>query len=226
MEDVVVRILLSLFALAACLPSSAQAIDNGPLYASSVQVLYKGGGGSGVVVKSDGKVSLILTAKHVVKDAEAIRVRSRKGEWDAKIIEIFEQDGALLEVHAPMIPTCLPLPEERPGPGSSLSTIGCPYGTCDTRTDGYLTKIEDGVYLASVIIASGGSGGGVFWYSPNKRWVLVGIARGMFSNNLALFGMMGPQLVSVPIPSINIITPLDGIPELWKFVRPTPLDRW
>ncbi len=190
---------------------------------SSISIDTRGSGGSGVIIYSEGRDALVLTARHVIEPA----CRSKKaGTLELKNDGIYARarriflpphriDAALLETEGrlgPAVPLCF----ERPRLGSGLIVIGAGMGIDNSVSMGIVSKrIEEkakgfsyDVIQTDAVVNLGNSGGGVFKRSTGE---LIGIV----SYKLVIGGERlaeGGFAISV---SILMKAPMEG----WKAVE-------
>jgi len=156
------------------------------------------GTGSGVLVLLQGGSGYVVTAAHVVEEADAIQVFWRDGfKADATIISLSRtEDLALLKVGA--------LPEkavaarlgdsEALRPGQRLFAIGAPYGLEHSTTAGIVSALRTNtargltprrLLQTDVAINQGNSGGPLF----NEAGEVVGIASFILSRSGGSVGL-------------------------------------
>ena len=141
--------------------------------------------GSGVILSADG---LILTSRHLVKDAEKIRVVLADGRgFDVSLVgQDVESDLAVLRAPASGLPTAPIGDPEALRVGDLALAIGNPFGVGQTVTQGIvsavgraelgITPIENFIQTDAAI-NPGNSGGALI----NGRGELVGINTAIFS---------------------------------------------
>jgi len=164
------------------------------VYAKNSDSLITGGAGSGVIVATDG---YILTAYHVIEDAEQIKVRLYNGqEYNAEWVRGDElTDLAVVKINATTLNSVAVGKSEDLMSGESIVAVGNAFGSFGgTVTCGNVSAVNrsltmDGKKFEKMIQLScplnpGDSGGGIF----NMRGALVGIinARGVgeYGNNI------------------------------------------
>ncbi|MFO0598736.1 MAG: trypsin-like peptidase domain-containing protein [Myxococcaceae bacterium] len=163
--------------------------DRGAILAVSV------GTGSGVVVTADG---YIVTAAHVVADAEEIQVLWLDGfKATAKVVTLSRsEDVALLKAEAaPAKAVVAPLGDSAAlKVGQRLFAIGAPYGLEHTLTAGVVSALRTNerpgllprhLVQTDVAINQGNSGGPLF----NEKGEVVGIASFMLSQTGGSVGL-------------------------------------
>jgi S1-C subfamily serine protease len=126
--------------------------------------------------------SLLLTAAHC--DGYAIRIDGK----EAKVLKI-DQTHDLMLLYAPIACPCVPVSSQPAVKGTELVTVGYPYGLfvgfVQTLTKGvvqgfvrgvkeYETDRFTGFMMATLPIAGGNSGGGIFAMF-NGKWYVVSI---------------------------------------------------
>lgn len=133
--------------------------------------------GSGFVIASHGDEHLILTNRHVVADADDLRVSSRVSPAaSARVVALprdEEIDLALLVVDAPGLQPLGPIGSFRSvRVGEGVVAIGHPLGLAYTVTAGIVSAKRDGVELqTSTPISPGNSGGPLV----DRRGDVVGV---------------------------------------------------
>jgi S1-C subfamily serine protease len=160
--------------------------------ASTVYVGVGKGHGTGFVVGPDR----IITAAHVVKDAEKVTIKfSNTVEIDAKVLWKGEgaNDVALLEADTRGRPA-MPLTCSKPQRGEQVMVFGHPKFMTNVATYGRvagfvtepeLLKEEADAVILDVTLAPGNSGGPVL----DQRGSVVGIANAIVVAMSAPFGM-------------------------------------
>lgn len=151
--------------------------------------------GSGVLLHADG---FIVTAAHVVEDAEAIEVFWADGfKASARIVSLSRtEDIALLKADAlPKKAVVSPLGDSAAlKPGMRLFAIGAPYGLEHTLTSGVVSALRANerpglhprqLVQTDVAINQGNSGGPLF----NEKGEVVGIASFMLSQTGGSVGL-------------------------------------
>lgn len=136
------------------------------------------GMGSGFIVSPDG---LILTAAHVVDDADEVTVRlTDKREFKAKVLAVGVPSGvAVLQIDAAKLPTVKLGDSSRVRPGEPVLTIGSPDGVDNAVTAGIVSTtsrvLPDGssfpFFQTDVALNPDNSGGPIF----NRAGEVVGI---------------------------------------------------
>jgi S1-C subfamily serine protease len=136
------------------------------------------GSGSGFIVSADG---LILTAAHVVDDADEVTVRlTDKREFKAKVLAVDGPSGvAVLQIDASKLPTVKLGDSSRVRPGEPVLTIGSPDGLDNAVTAGIVSTtsrvLPDGssfpFFQTDVALNPDNSGGPIF----NRAGEVVGI---------------------------------------------------
>ena len=132
---------------------------------SIVRIENGEGLGTGFVVASEGERHLVLTNRHVVEDAETVKVRLRsRTEIDGKIVgkPIDEEvDLALVLVESPRLRPLGPIAAfSSVRPGAEVAAIGHPLGLDFTITDGIISAKRDGLLLQTTAAISPGNSGG------------------------------------------------------------------
>lgn len=173
--------------------------------------------GSGVIVDPKG---YILTANHVVQDAEEIRVtlsdkREFKGErvgTDAKT------DIAVIKIDSDHLPTIKLGDSDKLRVGETVLAIGSPYGLSQTVTMGIVSAVgranvgiadyEDFIQTDAAI-NPGNSGGALV----NVRGELVGINTAIFSTS------GGYQGIGFAVPTSMAKTVMDSLIKKGKVIR-------
>lgn len=151
--------------------------------------------GSGVLLHADG---YIVTAAHVVEDAEAIEVHWLDGfKADAAIVSLSRtEDIALLKVNAtpPKASVAVLGDSSVLKPGQRLFAIGAPYGLEHTLTAGVVSALRTNdrpglvpkhVVQTDTPLNQGNSGGPLF----NEKGEVIGIASYMLSQNGGSVGL-------------------------------------
>jgi hypothetical protein len=123
---------------------------------------HVGNGGSGVVVWSDGKTSLVATAKHVVPDdGLGVTVTHAGTAYPAKVRLVGNtQDLAILAVDA-ALPAAEVL-DRGPGDGVTLTHFGKTTGRAQGKAIGWVSVGGAEYVQADYPSAEGDSGAGVF----------------------------------------------------------------
>lgn len=176
------------------------------------------GTGSGVLVHADG---WIVTAAHVVDDADAIEIEYVDGtEAEAQIVSLSRtEDLALLKAQAvPKKPVVATLGDsEALKPGMRLFAIGAPLGLTHTVTSGVVsalrTDTRKGLHPSRLIqtdvaINQGNSGGPLF----NEGGEVVGIASFIASKSGGSMGLnfaipastVRARLFESPLPWVGV----------------------
>lgn len=163
--------------------------EGGALMAVSI------GTGSGVVVHADGYV---VTAAHVVEDAEAIEVHWKDAfQSKARVVSLSRtEDIALLKVEQmPKGAVVARLGDSAAlKPGQPLFAIGAPYGLEHSLTSGVVSALRDNdrpglvprhLLQTDVAINQGNSGGPLF----NLKGEVVGIASFILSRSGGSVGL-------------------------------------
>lgn len=174
------------------------------VYAKNNDSLITSGAGSGVIIATDG---YILTAYHVIEDAEQVRVRLYNGqEYNAEWIRGDElTDLAVVKINATTLNSATIGKSDSLMSGENIVAVGNAFGnfggtiTCGnvSAINRSLTiggkKFENMVQL-SCPLNPGDSGGGIF----NMRGALVGIinARGVgeYGNNIGFASPVNESL--------------------------------
>lgn len=136
------------------------------------------GTGSGFIVSPDG---LILTAAHVVDDADEVTVRlTDKREFKAKVLAVDVPSGvAVLQIDATKLPAVKLGDSSHVRPGEPVLTIGSPDGVDNAATAGIVSTtsrvLPDGssfpFFQTDVALNPDNSGGPIF----NRAGEVVGI---------------------------------------------------
>lgn len=136
------------------------------------------GTGSGFIVSPDG---LILTAAHVVDDADEVTVRlTDKREFKAKVLAVDVPSGvAVLQIDATKLPAVKLGDSSHVRPGEPVLTIGSPDGVDNAVTAGIVSTtsrvLPDGssfpFFQTDVALNPDNSGGPIF----NRAGEVVGI---------------------------------------------------
>lgn len=153
------------------------------------------GTGSGVLVHASG---FVVTAAHVVEDADVIEVHWRdEFKANATIVSLSRtEDLALLKVDAlPRKPVVAPLGDsDALKPGQRLFAIGAPYGLEHSLTSGVVSALRANerrglvprhLVQTDVSINQGNSGGPLF----NEKGEVIGIASFMLSKSGGSVGL-------------------------------------
>jgi serine protease Do len=124
---------------------------------SSVQIVNRGGGGSGIVWDSDGH---IVTNAHVARTDEAWAVDSWGKRHRAKVVRRDStRDLALLETNASLEPAVIG-DSNAVRPGTIAIAIGNPLGIEGAVSTGVIHAARSGAWIeADVRLAPGNSGG-------------------------------------------------------------------
>jgi hypothetical protein len=133
----------------------------------------KGGSlGTGFIVREDG---VVLTAAHVIKDADLIRVKFADGKTvkvDKIIEEDTDQDFALLKLERAGFPV-MPLGDsDTVRQGETVYTLGAPRGLEFSASQGIVSANRGAHIQVDASISPGNSGGPVF----NRRGQAIGVA--------------------------------------------------
>ena len=164
-------------------------------YSTRGTALVSGGAGSGVIVATDG---YILTAYHVVEDAEQVKVRLYNGdEYNAEWVKGDKlTDIAVVKINAKTLNSATVGDSDKLLSGQEIIAIGNPFGSLGgTVTCGNVSALNRSVTIGgkrlenlvqlSCPLNPGDSGGGIF----DMYGALVGIinARGVgeYGNNIA-----------------------------------------
>ncbi len=164
------------------------------------------GGGSGVVISSDGHV---LTNSHVIHRAKAITVSLTDGRrFPASVLgDDPATDLALIRVDAPALPTARLGQSARLRVGQLVIAIGNPFGFQSTVSAGVVSAIGrslrsttgrliDGIIQTDVALNPGNSGGPLV----DSRGRVVGI-------NTAIFAIAQGISFAVPIDTATWVIP-------------------
>jgi serine protease Do len=154
--------------------------------------------GSGVLVLVQDGAGWVVTAAHVVEDAEAVQVLWRDGvQADARVISLSRtEDLALLKVTTlPDKPVVAKLGDsEALRPGMRLFAIGAPFGLEHSLTAGIVSALRNNpqrgltprrLLQTDVPINQGNSGGPLF----NEAGEVVGIASFILSQSGGSMGL-------------------------------------
>jgi serine protease Do len=148
--------------------------------------------GSGFIISPDGYV---LTAAHVVKDADAVTVRlAEREERPAKVVGLDEtSDVALLKIDGQGLPTLQIGDSDKLQVGEWVLAIGSPFGLEHTATQGIVSALgralPSDTYVpfiqTDVAVNPGNSGGPLF----NNEGQVVGINSQIFSKTGGYMGL-------------------------------------
>jgi len=165
---------------------------NTPPSSKPLRPPVESGMGSGFIVTSSG---LILTNRHVVADAERVRVRfADKSELPARIIGVDPlTDVAVLKVEAQNLPVAVPGDSSQLEVGQWVLAIGAPMGLERTATQGIIgalgRTLPDDSYVpfiqTDVPINPGNSGGPLF----DLEGRVIGINSQILSNSGGYMGL-------------------------------------
>lgn len=165
---------------------------NTPPSSKPLRPPVESGMGSGFIVTSSG---LILTNRHVVADAERVRVRfADKSELPARIIGVDPlTDVAVLKVEAQNLPVAVPGDSSQLEVGQWVLAIGAPMGLERTATQGIISALgralPDDSYVpfiqTDVPINPGNSGGPLF----DLEGRVIGINSQILSNSGGYMGL-------------------------------------
>lgn len=165
---------------------------NKPAASKPLHPPLESGMGSGFIVTSSG---LILTNRHVVADAERIRVRfADKSELPAQIVGVDPlTDVAVLKVEARNLPVAVPGDSSQLQVGQWVLAIGAPMGLERTATQGIISALgrtlPDDSYVpfiqTDVPINPGNSGGPLF----DLEGRVIGINSQIVSNSGGYMGL-------------------------------------
>ncbi|MFC1491407.1 S1C family serine protease [Nitrospinota bacterium] len=169
------------------------------------------GTGSGFVWDQEGR---IITNFHVIKDANAVRVRlADQSEWDAKVVGIApDKDLAVLYIKAPknrLKPLAIGASSNLQV-GQKVFAIGNPFGLDQTLTTGIISALGreitsvtgrtiDGVIQTDAAINPGNSGGPLL----DSAGRLIGVNTAIFSPSGSSAGVG----FSVPVDTVNRVVP-------------------
>jgi serine protease Do len=185
--------------------------------------------GSGVLVHAQGGAGYVVTASHVVEEADAIQVFWKDGfKADATIISLSRtEDLALLKVAAlPDRPVVARLGDaEALRPGQRLFAIGAPYGLEHSTTAGIVSALRvntrrglnpSRLLQTDVAINQGNSGGPLF----NEAGEVVGIASFILSRSGGSVGLN----FAVPANTVRLRLFEQPLPWLGVSLRHIPKD--
>jgi hypothetical protein len=177
----------------------------------------EGGSGTGFFITQDG---YLITAAHVVRDANRVQVLTKTGRVAARVVSVdAANDLALLKAEGRFSP--LPIASSRSVKrGDTVATVGFP----NIRLQGYAPKLAKGEIAAlsgpkddpryfqiSVPVQPGNSGGALF----DERGNVVGVVTGKL-NPLAAVVSSGalPENVNYAVKSSFLLSFLEAVPEL------------
>jgi TPR repeat protein len=175
------------------------------------------GTGTGFFITQDG---YLITAAHVVRDANRVRVLTKTGRVAARVVSVdAANDLALLKAEGRFSP--LPIASSRSVKrGATVATVGFP----NIGLQGYAPKLAKGEIAAltgpkddpryfqiSVSVQPGNSGGALF----DERGNVVGVVTGKL-NPLAAVVSSGalPENVNYAVKSSFLLSFLEAVPEL------------
>ncbi len=154
---------------------------------SSISIDTKGSGGSGVVISSEGRDALILTARHVIepafrsKKAKSIELRNDGISAKARRLLIAPRgiDAAIVETDGRLGPA-VPLCPHPPRLGCGVIVIGAGMGIDNSVSMGIVSKrmeekagrLTYDIIQTDAMVNLGNSGGGVFRAATGE---LIGI---------------------------------------------------
>ena len=154
----------------------------------SVSIRTNNGSGSGVIIASGDGLTVILTAKHVIKNAKKprIRVYPDETEYKATVVKRSKQyDLALLSIETehPYVAT---LPDDLDiQVFQKIYKMGAGGGSDDPYPgEGMITALNEDSMQIDCGIVMGDSGGGI-WVKDGDNYNLVGI--------ITMVGMLGPN---------------------------------
>ncbi len=148
--------------------------------------------GSGFIISEDG---YILTAAHVVKDADNILVRlSDRRELEAKVIGVDERtDVALIKIDAKDLPTAHIGDSDKLQVGEWVLAIGAPFGFEYSATQGIVSALGRNLpsesyvpFIQTDVAVNPGSSGGPL---INGDGEVVGINSQIFSRSGGYMGL-------------------------------------
>jgi len=148
--------------------------------------------GSGFVISKDG---YILTAAHVVKDADNILVRlSDRRELEAKVVGVDERtDVALIKIEAKDLPTVRIGDSDKLEVGEWVLAIGAPFGFEYSATQGIVSALGRNLpsesyvpFIQTDVAVNPGSSGGPL---INAEGEVVGINSQIFSRSGGYMGL-------------------------------------
>lgn len=131
---------------------------------SVVRIESRDGVGTGFVIASRVGEHLVLTNRHVVGEANQVRVVLRSGAAVQATIVGFPKDGevdlAILQVNAPGLRPLAIADFSSVRPGIDVAAVGHPLGLDYTITSGIVSAKRDGLLVqTSAAISPGNSGG-------------------------------------------------------------------
>lgn len=167
--------------------------------------------GSGTAIDQYGGFTIILTAKHVVKDAEEIWVRFHNENHDylATVLKVSDDhDLALLMVqhrHKYIAnwgdPMEMLVFEE-------VFKVGHALGAEEPHvTEGIVSSVEEYYFVTSSPVVMGDSGGGIFWFD-GEDYILIGVT--------AALGVARMGRNKFPVFHIGYATDMVAADELFK----------
>lgn len=136
-----------------------------------------GGFGSGFVAWQEGGASFLVTARHVVEDADGphVRVSRRGGSWSGEIVGLDRpNDLAVIRISGrpagadPLWQEPATVPVR---PGDQLLLIGSPYGLEGTVTTGIVSRVTKKEIQTDAAANPGNSGGPAL----DERGRIVGV---------------------------------------------------
>ncbi len=164
--------------------------------------------GSGFIISQDG---YILTAAHVVKDADNILVRlSDRREFEAKVIGVDERtDVALVKIDAEDLPIVRIGDSEKLQVGEWVLAIGAPFGFEYSATQGIVSALGRNLpsesyvpFIQTDVAVNPGSSGGPL---INADGEVVGINSQIFSRSGGYMGLSFAIPINV---AMNVATQL------------------
>jgi len=166
------------------------------LYTATL-LMSNGGSGSGVVVYSGNGYSLIVTAQHVIRDAENISVAlyPQEKEYPAKVVKTsLDYDLALVRIeveHKYVARRVL----AKLDVFDRVYKVGGGLGNSPFPTEGIVSSTADMVFQASSPIIFGDSGGGIF-IKIGRNYYLVGIVISVAVARLGVFPNVIPHMAN------------------------------
>ena len=144
----------------------------------SVKVITETGHGSGVVFMSENGMSMILTAKHVIKGHKTVNISFYPYDDEVKgtVIKRSEEHDLALVAVMYEHPYMVTLGRVRHlKPFEKVWKVGAGNGLPPYPTEGIVSIYDEEMMLVSAPITFGDSGGGLF-VKEGKHYVYVGMA--------------------------------------------------